>query len=330
MMKYYNKILNGDSIELFKKIPDNSIDITFADPPFNLKKKYNGYKDSLEFEEYLKWCELWIKEMVRVTKPTGSIFIHNIPKWLTYYSSILNRYATFRHWISWDAPSSPMGKSLQPSHYGILYYVKDIKQTKFYELRYPHKRCRKCGGLLKDYGGKKQGLHPFGPLLSDVWTDIHRIKHNKYRDEHPCQLPIHLLERIILMSTDESDIVLDPFMGTGTTAIAAKRLGRNYIGFELDKKYVSIANDKLKSEQSKSKLGEYWVSFFLKDIVSLRDVDWDGLSKYYLLPQNNREIDHTKIEFIDKKKILKHFEFVFNDDEKTKKDKIQLEFCDCP
>ena len=238
MKKFNNKILNGDSIELFKEIPDNSIDITFADPPFNLKKKYNGYKDSLEFGEYLEWCELWIKEMVRVTKPTGSIFIHNIPKWLTYYSSILNKYATFRHWISWDAPSSPMGKSLQPSHYGILYYVKDIKQTKFYELRYPHKRCRKCGYLLKDYGGKKNMLHPFGPLLSDVWTDIHRIKHNKYRDEHPCQLPIHLLERLILMSTDESDLVLDPFMGTGTTAIAAKRLGRNYIGLELDRKSV--------------------------------------------------------------------------------------------
>lgn len=330
MKKFNNKILNGDSIELFKEIPDNSIDITFADPPFNLKKKYNGYKDSLEFEEYLEWCELWIKEMVRVTKPTGSIFIHNIPKWLTYYSSILNKYATFRHWISWDAPSSPMGKSLQPSHYGILYYVKDIKHTKFYELRYPHKRCRKCGYLLKDYGGKKQGLHPFGPLLSDVWTDIHRIKHNKYRDEHPCQLPIHLLERIILMSTDNSDIVLDPFMGTGTTAIASKRLGRNYIGFELDNKYVSIANDKLKYEQSNSKLGEFWVSFFLKDIISLRNVDWEGLSEYYILPQNNRAIDHTKIEFIDKKKILKHFEFVINGNGKTKQDTMQLEFCNCP
>jgi len=330
MKKFINKLLNGDSIELFKEIPDNSIDITFADPPFNLKKKYNGYKDSLEFEEYLKWCELWIKEMVRVTKPTGSIFIHNIPKWLTYYSSILNKYATFRHWISWDAPSSPMGKSLQPSHYGILYYVKDIKQTKFYELRYPHKRCRKCGYLLKDYGGKKQGLHPFGPLLSDVWTDIHRIKHNKYRDEHPCQLPIHLLERIILMSTDDSDIVLDPFMGTGTTAIAAKRLGRNYIGFELDNKYVSIANDKLKYEQSNSKLGEYWVSFFLKDIISLRNVDWEGLSEYYLLPQNNRAIDHAKIEFIDKKKIIKHFDLVINGNGKIKQDSMQLEFCNCP
>lgn len=330
MKKNNNKILNGDATELFKKIPDNSIDVTFADPPFNLKKKYNGYKDSLEFEEYLKWCEIWIQEMVRVTKPTGSIFIHNIPKWLTYYSSILNKYATFRHWISWDAPSSPMGKSLQPSHYGILYYVKDIKQTKFYELRYPHKRCRKCGYLLKDYGGKKQGLHPFGPLLSDVWTDIHRIKHNKYRDEHPCQLPIHLLERIILMSTDESDIVFDPFMGTGTTAIAAKRLGRNYIGFELDNKYVSIANDKLKYEQSNSKLGDYWVSFFLKDIITLRDVDWKGLSEYYLLPQNNRAIDHTKIEFIDKKKIIKHFDLVINGNGKLKQDSMQLEFCNCP
>lgn len=330
MKKNNNKILNGDATELFKKIPDNSIDVTFADPPFNLKKKYNGYKDSLEFEEYLKWCEIWIQEMVRVTKPSGSIFIHNIPKWLTYYSSILNKYATFRHWISWDAPSSPMGKSLQPSHYGILYYVKDIKQTKFYELRYPHKRCRKCGYLLKDYGGKKQGLHPFGPLLSDVWTDIHRIKHNKYRDEHPCQLPIHLLERIILMSTDESDIVFDPFMGTGTTAIAAKRLGRDYIGFELDNKYVSISNDKLKYEQSNSKLGDYWVSFFLKDIITLRDVDWEGLSEYYLLPQNNRAIDHTKIEFIDKKKIIKHFDLVINGNGKLKQDSMQLEFCNCP
>ena len=69
-----NKIVRGDSIELFQEIPDNSIDVTFADPPFNLKKKYNGYKDSLEFEEYLKWCELWIKEMVRNGTSIGQAF----------------------------------------------------------------------------------------------------------------------------------------------------------------------------------------------------------------------------------------------------------------
>jgi len=138
------------------------------------------------------------------------------------------------------------------------------------------------------------------------------------------------LERIILMSTDNSDIVLDPFMGTGTTAIASKRLGRNYIGFELDNKYVSIANDKLKYEQSNSKLGEFWVSFFLKDIISLRNVDWECLSEYYLLPQNNRAIDHTKIEFIDKKKIIKHFDLVINGNGKIKQDSMQQEFCNCP
>lgn len=303
MKKYLNNIIQGDCLDLLKEIPDNSIDITFADPPFNLKKKYNGYKDSLEFQDYLKWCENWIAEMVRVTKPTGSIFVHNIPKWLTYYAAFLNKLADFKHWISWDAPSGPMGKTLQPSHYGILYYAKDVSQNKFYEIRYSHKRCRRCSYLSKDYGGKKAGLHPFGPLVSDVWTDIHRIKHNKYRDEHPCQLPIHLLERIILMSTDEGDIVFDPFVGTGTTVIAAKRLGRRYIGFDIDGKYVKNAQFKLLRENSNSKIGNIWVSWFLDGLTTIRDKDWEELSQNYFIPEPRNKIDHTAIKFIRTKEI---------------------------
>lgn len=294
--KYINKILQGNCLVLFKEIPDNSIDVTFADPPFNLKKKYDNYRDCLEFKQYLNWCKKWIKEMIRVTKPTGSILVHNIPRWLTHYAEPLNNLADFKHWISWDAPTSPMGKTLQPSHYGLLLYARDAKRIKFYEIRYPHKRCRKCGYLLKDYGGKKEALHPFGPLLSDVWTDIHRIKHNKYRDSHPCQLPIHLLERIILMSSDEGDIVLDPFIGTGTTAIAAKRLGRKYIGFDIDEKYVNITKRKLEQENTKSKIGSVWVSFFLKEVITIRDNDWKELSKYFIIPENIKEIDFSKIK----------------------------------
>lgn len=293
--KFLNKISEGDCLELFKHIPDNSIDITFADPPFNLGKKYNSTKDSLAIEDYLKWCEKWISEMVRVTKPTGSIFLHNIPKWLTYYSAFLNKIAHFKHWIAWDAPTSPMGKSLQPSHYGVLFYAKDPTQLKFFEIRYPHKRNRRDRYLQKDYGGKKDLLHPFGPLVSDVWTDIHRIKHNKYRDEHPCQLPVHLLERIILMSTNEGDIVLDPFAGTGTTALAAKRLGRQYIGFEMDPEYVTIAEYKLAQEEPSSRIGKIWVSSFIGDVTTIRDCDWAELSKQYILPESAREVDHTPI-----------------------------------
>jgi DNA modification methylase len=129
--KYINSVIQGDCLDVMRNIPDDAVDVTFADPPFNLKKKYNGYKDNQEFNTYLEWCKQWIYEMVRITKPTGSIFVHNIPKWLTYYVGFLNETAYFKHWIAWDAPTAPMGKSLQPSHYGILYYVKDPKKINF-------------------------------------------------------------------------------------------------------------------------------------------------------------------------------------------------------
>ncbi|MDI6739225.1 MAG: site-specific DNA-methyltransferase, partial [Candidatus Edwardsbacteria bacterium] len=240
--------------------------MTFADPPFNLNKKYNSYQDRRSLDAYLQWCREWLTEMVRITKPTGSIFVHNIPKWLTYYAAFLNEVSDFKHWISWDAMSTPLGKTLMPTHYGILFYAKDKKLNKFYEVRHPHKRCRKCNLLLKDYGGKKPGLHPFGPLVSDVWTDLHRIKHAKNRDKHPCQLPETVLERLILMTTDEGDIVLDPFNGTGTTVIAAKRLGRKYVGIELDNRYVAIAEEKLRYVQADSHIGGVWLSKYLNGI----------------------------------------------------------------
>lgn len=293
--QYINKIINGDCLELLIKIPDNSVDMTFADPPFNLQKKYNNYKDSLEFEDYIKWCDQWIREMVRVTKPTGSIFVHNIPKWLTYYVNFLNEYANFKHWIAWNAPTSPMGKSLQPAHYGVLFYVKDSKKAKIYEIRMPHERERKSDYLRKDYGGKKARLHPFGPLVSDVWTDIHRIKHNKYRDKHPCQLPVPLLERLILMTTDEGDIVLDPFVGTGTTAVAAKKLGRKYIGIDIDEEYKRISEYNLKKIQPDSKIGRSWVSFHLGEVRTIRAKDWENLSIHFDVPEDIKEIDFTKI-----------------------------------
>ncbi len=296
MEKYINQIIHGDCIEVMQQFPSDSVDVTFADPPFNLKKKYGTYKDEKETSDYLNWCKQWIHEMVRITKPSGSIFLHNIPKWLTYYTEFLNDVADFRHWIAWDAPTAPMGKTLQPSHYGILFYAKNQRENKFYEIRYPHKRCRKCGYLLKDYGGKKKILHPFGPLVSDIWSDIHRIRHNKHRDPHPCQLPVHLLERILLMSTDEDDVVLDPFMGTGTTAVAAARLGRNVIGIDIDPQYVQITQQKLANESPNSKIGDVWVSFYLGEVVTITDKDWEVLKSYFVIPEDMRDIDSKKIK----------------------------------
>lgn len=298
MAKSWNsRIIQGNCLEILCKMEDNSVDMSFADPPFNIGKKYQSYHDNKEINEYLEWCKSWITGMVRVTKPTGSILIHNIPRWLTYYAGYLNSIADFKSWISWDAPTRPMGKSLQPAHYGILLYAKNAKKQLISELRYPHKRCRRCKYLLKDYGGKKSTVHPFGPLVSDVWTDIHRIKHASKRDKHPCQLPVHLLERIILLTTESEQIVLDPFLGTGTTAIAAKRLGRYFLGIEIDPEYVEISVNKVKQEKwGSSRIGESFVSLHGSDIVTIRNKDWEDLTDYFSIPYNPKDIDSNRIE----------------------------------
>ena len=273
-----NQIIEGDAIEVMKSISSDSIDVTFADPPFNLNKSYESYEDDKETKDYLNWCKDWLVQMVRITKPTGSILVHNIPKWLTYFAPYLNEMAHFRHWIAWDAMGAPLGKTLLPNHYGTLWYVKS-KDFKFYDIRMPHSRCRECEAILKDYGGKKELIHPFGTLVSDMWTDIYRIRHKKRRDEHPCQLPIHLLERLILMTTDEGDIVLDPFIGTGTTAIAAKRLGRKFIGIDIDPEYVTISREKLEGVAPIQVNGCY-ISTFLDRVVTVRDRDYRKIEPY--------------------------------------------------
>ena len=265
-------IHNVDCIELMRSMPSNSVSVVFADPPFNLSKKYLSYKDNLPYQEYINWTQEWVAEACRILKPDGSIFVYNIPKLLVDTAAILNNYAHFRHWIAWNSNSQPLGKTLQPAHYGILFYTKS-KSGKFYDVRAPHKTCRVCKKFLKDYGGKEHLRHPFGYQVSDVWDDIHRVRHNSKRiDAHPCQLPVHLLERIILMTTDENDIVFDPFCGGGSAAVAAKQMGRKYIGADIDKYYCSVARNKLNSSRPVMKYGCY-VSIHLRKIVSIRDVD---------------------------------------------------------
>ena len=272
------KIITGDCLEKIQQIKDGSIDMVFADPPFNLEKNYLTYKDKLELDEYLSWTKKWVAHCVRVLKPSGSIFIYNIPKLLTYTSAMLNDIAFFRHWIAWKSNGCPLGKTLQPSHYGILFYVKDKNKFKYYDVRKPHEKCRICKSYLKDYGGKEYLRHEFGTLIGDVWDDIHRVRHNKRRiTSHPCQLPVHLVERIILLSTDPGDVVLDPFLGAGTTAMACKRLGRDCIGIEIDKEYVKLSTERIDLEEE-IKHNNIYLSVFLNKIVSIRHKD---LEIYY-------------------------------------------------
>lgn len=272
-----NQILTGDCFDLMKQMPSDSMDMIFIDPPYNLKKIYSKYKDELQDKEYVKWCNDWLSECMRLLKPTGSLFVINIPKWLVYHACHLNNIGVFRHWIAWDALGSPTNSKLLPAHYGILWYTKTSK-SKTNVVRVPHARDRK-GNLLADWGGKKALLHPYGKVASDIWTDIHRIRHKVRRDAHPCQLPPHLVERMILSTTDEGDIVFDPMVGTGTTTVAAKRMGRRYIGIDIDEKYTKIAKENVEASKP-TMIGGKYVSIYLNRIISIRDKDYGAVEPY--------------------------------------------------
>ena len=268
-----NRVNLEDCLALMERLPSGCVQAVFADPPFNLDKKYESYRDKLPLDQYLDWTRDWLTAASRVLTPGGSLFLYNIPKLLTYSAPILNELLDFRHWIAWNSGGKPLGKTLQPSHYGILFYTKGRENAKFYDVRAPHKQCRECQAYAKDYGGKEYLRHPFGTQIGDVWDDIHRVRHASKRiAAHPCQLPVHLIERLILMSTDAGDIVLDPFCGGGSAAVAAKQLGRRYIGAEIDPYYQAAAQDKLE-QASPVAVGNAYVSMHLGKIVSIRDKD---------------------------------------------------------
>jgi len=251
-----------------KEHPQGVFDLAFADPPYNLAKNYGAYDDALTDQHYLEWCNKWLDGMGRTLKPGGSLFVVNLPKWAIHHAVFLNTRLEFRHWIVWDALSDPRGK-IMPAHYALLYYTKPGRKPVFnysplsgkanrehvlppdspkYCLR---SACVKRRKLLGDDDKVE---------LSDVWFDIHRIKHKRDRDAHPCQLPEKLMERIIRLTTNQGDLVLDPFCGSGTTAIAAAKLGRHFVMVDSDPKYVEITRAKLAAMKEHADMfGEYTV-----------------------------------------------------------------------
>ena len=235
-----NKIYNANSLELMKEIPDNSVDLAFCDPPYNLDKAYNDHDDTMDEEEYVEWCNEWLAEYQRILKEDGSLVVVNIPRWAIHHADFLSERMYFHEWISWDALSVPRGY-MMPAHYSILHFS-NSPEVEINEVESPQPRNWCIRPKCKE---KQKELEKNEPL-TEVWTDIHRVKHSGKRDNHPCQLPVKLMERIINLYTETGDTVIDCMVGTGTTAIASKKLGRKYIGIDIDEEYVEIAREKLK------------------------------------------------------------------------------------
>lgn len=267
-----NRVYRGDCVAFLQRVkelhPDGAFDLAFADPPYNLQKGYGNWDDALAEQHYLDWCNAWLDGMAQTLKPGGSLLVLNLPKWAVHHAAFLNRRLDFRHWIVWDALSDPRGK-LMPAHYALLYYTKPGGKpvvnyspvgTKPRSNLVPPPDSLKYCLRAKCVKQRKAAGDDAKVELSDIWSDIHRIKHKRDRDAHPCQLPDKLMERIIKLTTRPGDVVFDPFCGAGTTAIAATKLGRKFVVTDVDANYVRITNDKLAAMNQHADLfGEFAV-----------------------------------------------------------------------
>ncbi|SHN33680.1 DNA-methyltransferase [Gracilibacillus kekensis] len=240
-------IIHGDSIKTLKSLPDNSVDYIFVDPPYNLEKKYGSYSDDMDIQNYFKWCDEWIYESIRVLKEGSYFSILNIPQWSVRHFAYLVQIADFESWITWDALSKPAGK-IMPANYTILTFKKrGSSHKKSNEVNYLPEYMKQLADsyCLRASCVKSRGDN-FHKPLTDLWTDIHRLKHNSLRYDHPCQLHPKLMKRIFEVYSNPGDLILDFFNGVGTSTLTAELIGRRYIGVDLDKKYVSIARERHK------------------------------------------------------------------------------------
>lgn len=237
-------LFEGDCLEVLPLIASSSVDTVFADPPFNIGKEYgSSVNDRLPDEEYLEWCYEWIGECIRILKEGGSFFLYNIPKWnIRLSNALLEQGMFFRDWIVVDIKLGlPIQGRLYPSHYSLLYFSKGKPRT-FHNIRIPIKKCRHCGGDVKDYGGHRASLNPKGLNLTDVWNDISPVRHWRFKSlkRKANALSTKLLDRIVEMSTNLGDVVLDPFGGSGTTFSVCERKHRKWLGVELESADVII------------------------------------------------------------------------------------------
>ena len=230
------EVIQGSALECLKKIDSQSADVIIADPPYNLGKDYGNNTDKKTFDEYMEFSRKWIHESKRVLKDTGTIYIFMGVRFISYLYSILEKEYNFifNSWITWHYTQG-LGKTkgFSPRHDDILMFTK-TKNYQFFldNVRVPQKYYRSINNM--------RGANP-----GDVWTFSHVHYCNTDRQAHPTQKPEALIERMILASTAENDVVVDPFSGSGTTLRVCQQLNRNCTGIELNPEYVALTKERL-------------------------------------------------------------------------------------
>lgn len=238
-----HKIIYSDALEALKTLPDNSVDLIFSDPPYNIGKNFNGKIEKWDTEEsYVEWCYEWLDLCIQKLKPNGSFYVMTATQFMPYFDIHLRKKLTILSRIVWSYDSSGVqAKKYYGSMYEpILFCVKDKNNYTFNTNDILVEAKTGAKRKLIDYRKAVPTVYNSEKVPGNVW-EFSRVRYRMDEYEnHPTQKPISLLERIIKASSNEGDLVLDPFSGTFTTCYVAKELNRNSIGIELQDEYVKI------------------------------------------------------------------------------------------
>lgn len=254
-MTWINKVFNEDAIDGFKRIPDASIDLIIADPPYSLGKDYGNESDKLKAGDYLQWMENWIDAALPKLKPDGSLYIFLTWRFSPEIFVMLKKRMQMMNEIIWDRRVPSMGgstRSFTSVHDTIGFFVNSKRY--YFDLdsvRIPYDAATKKARSRSIFVGAKWLEMGYNP--KDLWSVSRIHKCDPERADHPTQKPLEIIDRMINASCPPDGIVLDPFMGSGTTAISAKRCGRNFVGFELNPDYCEIIQQRLASPEAQLK-----------------------------------------------------------------------------
>jgi site-specific DNA-methyltransferase (adenine-specific) len=246
---YENKVFNEDAVIGLNRIPDGSVDLIIADPPYSLGKDYGNQSDKLNTADYLSWMQLWIDAAIPKLKPTGSFYIFLTWRYSPEIFVMLKQRLQMINEIIWDRRVPSMGgsvRSFTSVHDTIGLFVKGNGKGYYFDLdavRIPYDAQTKKARSRSIFVGAKWLEVGYNP--KDLWSVSRVHKCDPERADHPTQKPLEIIDRMIYASCPPGGLVLDPFMGSGTTAVSAQRCGRRFVGFELNPDYCAIIQSRL-------------------------------------------------------------------------------------
>ncbi len=276
-----NKVINQDLFDVIDFLPEKFVDLLFIDPPYNLTKNFKEYKfKQTSIQNYKDWLDSWLSRLIKILKPTASIYICGDWRSSAAIHLVCEKYFKVRNRITFEREKGRGSKTNWKNNSEDIWFctmsneftfnVEDVKLKR--KVIAPYKENGKPKDWEENENGKYRLTYP-----SNIWTDITiPFWSMPENTPHPTQKPEKLLAKIILASSNEGDLVFDPFAGVGTTGVVAKKLNRNFVMIEIDEEFCLYAEKRLKLAETDKSIqgyfdGVFWERNTLKDQITIKD-----------------------------------------------------------